>query len=115
VLDVPTPEQVRAWTRVPASSISDEDLEQILDAELAIQARTCSLPEDPDPITGGEATYPAALSRAALRRCQRQIAARSLPLGILGADSTEFGPITLRAWDAEIVRLEASYRRVVVA
>lgn len=115
MLDVPTSEQVRAWIKVPATAISDDDLAQILDAELAIQARTCSLPPDPDPVSGGEATYPSALSRACLRRCQREVAARSLPLGILGADSTEYGPITLRAWDAEIVRLEASYRRVVVA
>lgn len=115
MLDVPDTDQVRAWIKVPATGISDDDLAQILDAELAIQARICSLPVDPDPETGAEASYPAALSRSCLRRCQREVAARSLPLGILGADSTEYGPVTLRAWDAEIVRLEASYRRVVVA
>ncbi len=115
MLDVPDLAQVRAWIKVPSTAISDQDLEQILDAELAIQARICRVPVDPDPDTGDEATYPAALSRSALRRCQREVAARALPLGVLGGDSTEYGPITLRAWDAEITRLEASYRQVVIA
>lgn len=193
--NVPDLDQVRAWVKVPASQVSDDDLEQILAGELAIQARTCRVPDDPNPspatltITGyaaevdvtdgpvgeiytiswgdglrdvvtideaGDASashvydyagsypawvadakghtlvagmvavpgdqvipeqgfYPDALARACLRRCQREVAARALPLGILGADSAEYGPITLRAWDAEIVRLEASYRQVVVA
>jgi hypothetical protein len=195
VIGVPTLAQVRAWVQVPATVISDEDLQQILDAELAIQARTCRLPTDPSPgpvvlavadmtatvtATGGtpgaaywiawgdtysdqvvldddgaataehtyteegqqtavlyndamqvlgyyqfdvpgngstapQATYPEALARACLRRCQRQVAARAVPLGMLGADSTEYGPVTMPRWDAEIGRLEASYRQVVVS
>jgi hypothetical protein len=113
VLNVPTSSEVRSWVQVPATAIPDADLDQILAAELAIQARTCRLPVDPDPVTGGEAEYPAALSRAVLRRCQREIAAKALPLGI--SDGGEFGPMLLRSWDAEISRLEASYRQVVIA
>jgi len=105
--------QVRAWVKVPATSIGDEDLQQILDAELAIVARTCRLPEtvegEPEPI------YPAALARSVLRRCQREIAARNVPLGVLGQDGAEFGPLTVPSWDAEIRRLEASYRIPVIA
>jgi len=115
VLGIPTLSEVRTWVAVPASAISDADLTQILDAELAIQARTCRLPDDPDPVTGGEATYPAALVRSVLRRCQREVAAKALPLGIVGSDGTEFGPMLLRSWDAEVARLEASYRQVVIA
>jgi hypothetical protein len=115
VLNIPTLAEVRAWIQVPASAISDDDLQQILDAEIAIQARVCRLPDDPDPETGEEAAYPDALARSALRRCQRQVAAKALPLGVLGNEGTEYGPLQLRAWDAEISRVEASYRQVVVA
>lgn len=113
--NLPTLEQIRTWVQVPASAISDDDLTQIFASELLIQSRTCRVPEDPDPITGEEAIYPDALARSVLRRCQRQIASKALPLGILGVDASEYGPITLRAWDAEISRLEASYRQVVIA
>jgi hypothetical protein len=109
VTGVPTLADVRAWVNVPATAISDADLQQILDAELAIQARTCRLPE------GEEAIYPPPLARAALRRCQRQVAAKNVPLGVLGAESAEYGPLALPGWDAEVARLEASYRVPVVS
>lgn len=115
MLNVPSSSEVRAWVQVPATSISDADLDQILAAELAIQSRTCRIPVDPDPDTGGEASYPDALARSLLRRCQREIAAKALPLGILGSEGAEYGPMLLRSWDAEIARLEASYRQVVIA
>lgn len=116
----PTLEQVRAWIKVPASQLSDEDLQQILDAELAIQARLLR-------VTAGSAfgasfsdafgddDYPAALSRACLRRCQREVAARNVPLGLVGSEAAEYGQVRLPAWDAEIARLEASYRIPVIA
>ena len=102
--------QVRAWVKVPATSISDEDLQQILDAEIAIVARTCRVPADE-----AGAVYPPPLARSVLRRCQREIAARNVPLGVLGQDGAEFGPLTVPSWDAEIRRLEASYRIPVIA
>lgn len=187
----PTLQQVRAWVAVPATAISDVDLQQILDGELAIQARICRIPSNPGPVDvtvdglgvtiavtggtpgvlyriawgdtysdevtlddGGNGTvahdyadpgtfrvvafnstanavgtyvvevpgdgpvaldYPDALSRAVLRRCQRQIAAKNLPLGVIGQDGAEFGPLTVPSWDAEIRRLEASYRIPVIA
>jgi hypothetical protein len=195
VIGVPTLEQVRAWIQVPASAISDEDLTQILDAELGIQTRTCRVPvEDPDAgpisatlddmtatvlVTGGpanthyrlswgdgqngdvtldgdgnaagshvyanagtytasvsddygtslsyavtvpgngelnpQAVYPSALARACLRRCQREVAVRAVPLGAFGVEGSEYGPVTLTSWDAEIARLEATYRIPVIA
>lgn len=196
MIGVPTREQVRAWIQVPASALSDADLDQILEAELAIQSRTCRVPVDPDltgpatlvvdgydaavTVAGGppgrhyrilwgdgttdvtldqdgaayeehaysyagtypavvydvdlernllegtvtvpgdqvlptQATYPAALARACLRRCQREVAARAVPLGAFGIEGNEYGPTALPRWDAEIVRLEASYRIPVIA
>lgn len=193
---VPTLTEVRAWVNVPATSVSDADLSQILAAELAIQAGLCRVPPMPNPgpvtftVVGYDATisvvggivgtsyhvswgdgattdvalddtgagtashtyvddpgqypgsvtntttgattfyvvtvpgdgsvnpdydYPDALSRACLRRCQRQVAARNVPLGVLGVESDGFGPINLPSWDAEIARLEASYRIPVIA
>lgn len=195
MIGVPTLAQVRAWVQVPATAISDADLQQILDAELAIQLRTCRVPDDPDPgpvvltqdgmdvlvtlagatpgtlyriawgdtfsdevtvaedgtgtaahtyadegefvvvayndranvvayypltvpgtgTTAPQSTYPAALARACLRRCQREIAVRALPLGAFGTETAEYGPVNLPAWDAEISRLEATYRIPVIA
>lgn len=112
---IPTLEDVRAWLNVSAGAVSDEDLDQIRLAELGIQARLLDLPPDPDPDSGEEATYPEALARSLLRRCQRQVAARAVPLGALGLEGSEFGPINLPAWDAEISRLEASYLIPVVS
>lgn len=195
MIGVPTLAEVRAWVNVPATSVSDPDLQAILDAELAIQARLCRVPAD-DPVgpaslvidgfegtvtvvagppgrtyrilwgdgtddvvldANGDATvvhtytyagnypaavydvdldrylvngivpvpsntvlpaqgvYPSALARACLRRCQRQVAARNVPLGVLGVESDGFGPLNLPAWDAEIARLEASYKIPVIA
>jgi hypothetical protein len=106
--DKPTLADARAWLNVPVASLSDADLQQILDAELAIQARLCRVPTE-------GTVYPDALSRAVLRRCSRQVAARNVPLGVLGAEGSEFGPMQLQSWDAEISRLEASYRIPVIA
>lgn len=112
---IPTLPQVREWLKVSESAVSDADLDQIRVAELGIQSRILDLPPDPDPATGLEATYPEALARSLLRRCQREVAARAVPLGALGLEGAEFGPINLPAWDAEIGRLEASYLVPVVS
>ena len=113
MIGVPDLAQVRAWIQVPATSISDEDLQQILDAELAIVARVCRVPVDVD--GEAEAVYPPPLARSVLRRCQREVAARNVPLGVMGQVGEEYGPLTVPSWDAEIRRLEASYRIAVIA
>ena len=104
--------QVRAWVAVPATAVSDEDLSQILAAEIAIVARTCRVPDEAEE---PEAVYPPPLARSVLRRCQREVAARNVPLGVMGQEGPEFGPLTVPSWDAEIRRLEASYRIPVIA
>ncbi len=115
MIGIPDVDDVRAWLQVGTGAVSDDNLEQILLGELAIQARLLRIPEDPDPETGLEATYPEALARALLRRCQRNVATRQVPLGTLGLDGAEYAPLSLPAWDAEISRLEASYLIPVIA
>lgn len=102
---IPTVAQVRAWIGLTTAQVSDEDLTQILSAETDIQARICALPD----------TYPDALARALFRRVQCHLARKNLPLGMVGGDATEWSPISLQAWDAEVSRLESSYLVPVVA
>lgn len=94
---------VRAWVKVPATVVSDEQLQQVIDAEALLQSRMCTVP---DPLT-------ADLVQAIYRRVGRTLAARGIPLGMLAAD-TEYGTARLGRWDAEIERLEGPNRRVVV-
>lgn len=106
---IPTVEQVRAWIGLSTAQVSDADLQEILDAESAIQARTCDLPTEVD------ATYPMPLVRALYRRVQCHLAKKNLPLGMVGGDAMEWSPVSLQTWDAEVSRLESSYLIPVVA
>lgn len=110
MIGIPTLEQTRTWCGVSVTAVSDEDLLEILDGELDIQARTLRIPDDSD-----TAEYPKALRRSLLRRCQRQLVAKGLPLGMIGDTGGEFGTAYLRSWDPEIRRLEDPYRKVVIA
>jgi hypothetical protein len=94
--------ELRAWIQVPATVLSDPQLQQVLDAETILQARAC---------TTGDPLAPD-LVQALYRRVAREVAARGVPLGMLGADS-EYGPQRLSRWDAEVDRLEAPNRRLV--
>ena len=102
--------EVRAWAGISPTSITDAQLQQVLDAETALQAACCIFPADP----WGTNPTPAALVQALYRRCARQVSARSLPLGYLN-DIAEYGPVKLSSYDAEIERLEAPYRIVAIA
>lgn len=105
---IPTVDEVRAWIGVAPEQVSDADLGQILDAEQALQARLCETPADP-------ADYPDPLARALYRRVQCHLARKNLPLGMLGGDSTEWSPVSLSAWDAEVQRIESTYLVPVVS
>jgi hypothetical protein len=102
----PPLDDVRAWIRVPATLIPDAQLQQVIDAEALIQARLCRLPEDPAALTPD-------LVQAIYRRVAREVAARGVPLGMMGGDS-EYGTARLSRFDAEIERLEGPNRKVVV-
>ena len=93
---------VRAWVQVPVSVMTDAQLQQVVDAETLLQARACTVP----------ATLTPDLIQAIYRRVAREVAARGVPLGVLGADS-EYGPARISRWDAEIDRLEGPNRKLV--
>ena len=95
---------VRAWLQVPSTTLTDPQLQQVVDAETLLQARACRVPDD--------GTLTPDLVQAIYRRVGREVAARGVPLGLLGADA-EYGPSRLSRWDAEIDRLEGPNRRVV--
>src|SRR5262245_536840 len=110
--EVPDLATVRAYLRVPATVISDEDLERMRVAALTDQIARCVWPGADDPDTPDD--YPDALAQQLLRRIQRQCAAKNLPLGMVGLDGGEYGPQSLPAFDALIAEGEHAFRRVVV-
>lgn len=109
----PDLETVRQYLRVPATALSDDDLTRMLETAKTDQFARCawdgpSGPNDP-------ATYPDALAQALLRRIQREVAARNLPLGMVGLDAGEYGPERLPFYDALVEEHERAFRRVVLA
>lgn len=78
---------------------------ETLASETAAQASACTVPSP----------YPDPLRQALLRRVQRALTMRSLPLAVLQGDA-EAGQSTafLGGRDAEVRRLEAPYRRLAV-
>jgi hypothetical protein len=102
---IPTVADVRAWSSVSTASLTDDQVQAIVDTETALQAASCLVP----------AAYPAPLAQAVLRRCAREIAARGLPLGMAGDTTGDYAPVRLPSFDAEIERLESPYRVLSVA
>jgi hypothetical protein len=100
---IPDLAEVRAWIQIPASAVPDDMLQGVLDAEVILQAAACRVDElGPD----------AAQVQALYRRCGREVAARGVPLGMIGADS-EYGPARISRWDSEVDRLEGPTRVLV--
>lgn len=95
--------EVRAFIQVPISALSDDQLQVLLDGETANQARMCRV----DPVI-----IEPTLDEALQRRVARAVAARGVPLGLLG-DSGEYGPVAMRRFDGEIERIEQPWRRFV--
>lgn len=104
-LGLPTIDEVRVYVGVPATVLPDDDLERIYAAELEVQTRTCRTPVD-------TTTWPAALAQALLRRIQRQIAGKNLPLGYMDP-AGDYGPARIPQYDAMVENLEGTYRVVV--
>lgn len=104
--EIPTLDEVRAYLKVPAAQLSDEDLERMRGAAMDDQTARCAWPEG---------AYPYALAQALLRRIQREAAARNLPLGMVGLDASEYGPTALPYLDSLVEEHERAWRRQVLA
>ena len=103
-MTIPTPEDVTAYLGDQSTS-SEEEVTAALAAELAAAATRLNLPAD------GE-EWPADLVEAMCRRTARNLAIRSLPLGVQpGIDG---GVVRVGGFDPEAARLEAPYRKIVV-
>lgn len=81
---------------LPATIISDEELQEMLDACSIIQAHHILAPMN------------AATDRALIRRVGAEVAAKGMPLG---AQNTEFGTVFVPFHDPVLQRLEAPYLR----
>lgn len=77
------------------------------DAAVTDQELRCLIPDDPT-------AFPAPLAQAFLRRVQRELAARNLPLGMVGVDA-EYGPQRIPYLDALIEDHERGFRLQVLA
>lgn len=97
--------QVRAWVNVSPTQVTDEQLTTVMAGEVALQAQACSVPID--------APLPEHLVQALYRRIARVLAARQVPLGLVGDPASEAGQARLATFDAEVERLEGGVRRVV--
>lgn len=100
----PTLEQVREYLGVPATAVPDDVLLVMLEASLGDQASRCAWVID---------EYPPELTQALYRRVQRELAAKNLPLGMVGIDA-EYGPARIPALDVLIEEHERPFRIQVV-
>jgi hypothetical protein len=112
--EIPNLATVRAYIRVPATVLADDELERMRMTALTDQLARCTWPGSETSDTADD-DYPDALAQALLRRIQRECAAKNLPLGMVGLDGGEFGPQNLPAFDALISEHEKAYRRQVLA
>ncbi|KAB1925146.1 hypothetical protein F8280_12105 [Micromonospora noduli] len=86
------------------TSHTEEEIQDALDAESAAQRAVCRV----------RAVYPDDLRQALLRRVQRNLALRQLPLAVLQGDAGAGDSTVLPGRDPEIRRLEAPHRKLVV-
>lgn len=95
---------VKAYLQESAAQWTDPELQEVLDAETAAQARVCKV----------GAVYPADLRSALLRRVQRALAMRPLALAVLQGDAEAGTTTVLPGRDPEVRRLEAPHRKLVL-
>jgi hypothetical protein len=101
---------VRAYIRVPATSLPDADLLRMMCTAATDQTARCNT------ATGYDVENQrvnASLEQAFYRRVQREVAGRNLPLGMVGVDSAEYGPTRIAA-DNLIDEHERAYVRAVL-
>ena len=99
---MPTVDDVARYLKASAASWTTADLQDELDGEQRAQQNKC----------GVRAEYPPDLRKALLRRVQRALAFRALPLATLQGDA-DGGALVLPGNDPEVRRLEGPYRKLV--
>ena len=104
---VPTVSDVRAYIGETNARWDDAALTEVLASEAAAQAAVARIPADPT-------AYPDDLRSALLRRVQRALALRALPLAVLTGDAEAGTSTILPGRDPEVRRLEAPHRKLVV-
>lgn len=100
---MPTVDDVARYLKGSASSWTTAELQEELDGEASAQRAKC----------GVRAVYPPDLRKALLRRVQRALAMRALPLATLQGDA-DGGALLLPGEDPEVRRLEKPYRKLVM-
>lgn len=104
---VPTIPEIRAWSQI-SGQVTDPQLQQVLDAEVALQDAVTRW----GTVTTPTGPRPAPLTQSLMRRVARELAARDQALGVV--QDAEYGGVRLSPWDAEISRLERPYQRQVM-
>ena len=99
------PQLADATTYLKQNSWTAEEIQGALDAETDAQRDVCFIP----------AYYPNSLRDALLRRVQRNLAMRRLPLAVQQTDAEGGSSTILPPWDPEISRLEKPHRRLLIA
>lgn len=96
-------DDVKTYLGPASSQYTDDALTAVIATETSAQAARCRVPDE----------VPADLAEALLRRVARNLAMRSLPLGVTDS-SGDASSTYLPGSDPEIRRLEGPYRRLVV-
>jgi hypothetical protein len=117
---MPSPSVEDATTYLGETSWGPEAIASAYDAEEKAQGRACKIPlnpaYDPDDQDSEQYDYPADLIEALYRRVAHNLALRALPLGVQATLSDSAVATTrVGGLDAEVRRLEAPFRRLVVA
>lgn len=105
----PELDAVRAYIRVPATSLPDADLQRMMTTAATDQTARCNTALG----RADDGTLNASLEQAFYRRVQREVAGRNLPLGMVGVDSAEYGPTRIAA-DNLIDEHERAFVRAVL-
>lgn len=98
---MPNVADVARYLKGSASSWSTAELQDELDGEASAQRDRCGVP----------AVYPPALRKALLRRVQRALAFRAIPLAVNQGDA-DGGSFLLPGNDPEVRRLEGPHRKL---
>lgn len=105
-MTAPTATDVQTYLGDTSYTITE--IGAVLAAELAAQAKACRVPTD-------EFTaWDTDLAEALYRRVARNLALRGIPLAVLQGDA-EVGSLVPPGKDPEVRRLEAPFRKMVVA